>query len=123
MHTWTKDMGATYRPGIVGTKPSVIPPVVADGSNPYRRWPGVSPGIIRYSFTDPGRMEGWVGLAARGGREICWYELHGESNLCRVHGDTMVYSLCYTNWIGVVEFELQSKKKAQDQVFMKWRLQ
>ena len=72
------DIYATYRPGIVGTKPSVIPPVVADGSNPHRRWPRVSPGIVRYSFTDLGRMEGWVGLAARGGREIWWYDLHGN---------------------------------------------
>ena len=31
------DIYATYRPGIVGTKPSVIPPVVADESNPHRR--------------------------------------------------------------------------------------
>ena len=54
------DMGANYRPRIVGTWPSVIPP--------HRRWwPGIDSGIIRYSFTDLGRM------AARGGREICRY--------------------------------------------------
>ena len=40
-------------------------------------------------------MEGWVGLAARGGREICWYDLHGESHPGRSHGSTMVYPLCY----------------------------
>ena len=32
---------------------------------------------------------------ARGDREICWYDLHGESNLGRPHGSTMVYPLCY----------------------------
>ena len=31
------DMCATYRPGIVGIQPSVIPPVVVNGSNPHRR--------------------------------------------------------------------------------------
>ena len=41
---------------------------MVDGSNPHRRWPRVSPSSIRYSFTDLGRMECWVGLAARGGR-------------------------------------------------------
>ena len=41
--------------------------------------------------------KGWkVGLAARGGRKIWWYDLHGESNPCRSHGSTMVYSLCYS---------------------------
>ena len=33
---------------------------------------------------------------ARGDREICWYDLHGESNLGRPHGSTMVYPLCYS---------------------------
>ena len=28
-------------------------------------------------------MEGWVDLAAWGDREICWYDLHQESNLGR----------------------------------------
>ena len=88
-------MCATYRPGIVGTQPSVIPPVVVDGSNPNFRWPRVSPGIIRYSFTDLGRMEGWVVLAVQGGREIWWYNLHRDSNPGRRHGRTMVYPLCY----------------------------
>ena len=32
---------------------------------------------------------------ARGDREIRWYDLHGESNLGRPHGSTMVYPLCY----------------------------
>ena len=76
------NVGATYPP-IVGT-----PPVVVDESNPHCRWPRVSPGIIRYSFTDLGRMEGWVGIAARGDREICWYDLHGESNPGRSHSRT-----------------------------------
>ena len=61
--------------------PSLIPPVVVDGSNPQRWWLGVSPGIVWYSFTDLGRMNGWVSLAARGDKEICWYHLHGESIL------------------------------------------
>ena len=52
-------------------------------------WPGVSPGIIRYSFTNLGRMEGWVSLAARRGGEIWWYDLHGESSPGRSHGSTM----------------------------------
>ena len=49
------DMGATYRPGIVGTYPSVIPPAVVDGSVDD---PGVCSSIIRYPFTNLGRMEG-----------------------------------------------------------------
>ena len=61
-----------------------------------RRWPGVSPSIIRYSFTDLGRMEGWVGLAALEGREICWYNIYGEWNPGRSHGSTVVYQLCYS---------------------------
>ena len=85
------DIGATYQPEIVGMYPLVIPPVVVDGSNYIRRWPGVNPGIILYSFIDLGRMEGWVGLAARGCREICWYDLHGESNSGCSHGSTLVY--------------------------------
>ena len=32
---------------------------------------------VLYSFTNLVKMEDWVGLAARGGREICWYDLHG----------------------------------------------
>ena len=42
-----------------------------------------------------------VGLAARGGREIWWYDLHGESNPGRSHSSAMVYSLCYTvlKWV------------------------
>ena len=38
---------------------------MVDGSNPHRRWPGVNPDIILFSFTDLRSMEGWVGLAAR----------------------------------------------------------
>ena len=74
------DMGVTYRAGIVATYLSAIPPVVVNGSNHHRRWSRVSPGITRYAFANLGRKEGWVGLATRGGREICWYDLHGESN-------------------------------------------
>ena len=36
------------------------------------------------------------GWKARGGREICWYDLHRESNLDRSHGSKMVYPLCYS---------------------------
>ena len=60
--------------------------MVVDGSSLHRRWPRVSSGIIWYSFTDLGRMEGWVGLAAPVGREICWYDLQGESSPNRLHG-------------------------------------
>ena len=74
MHTWTKDMGATYRPGIVGTKPSVIPPVVADGSNPHRRWPGVSPVL---SGTHLPTAEWWKAELAKQreevGRSVDWF--------------------------------------------------
>ena len=78
-----------------------MPPMVVDGGNRHSRWPWVLPGIMRYSFTDLARMEGWVGLAVRGGREICWYDLHRESNLGRSQGSTMVYPLCYShqNWL------------------------
>ena len=74
---------------------SVIPLVVINGNNPLCRWPGVSPGIIRYSFTDLGWIEGWFGLAARGNREICWYDLHWYSNPGRSHGSTVVYPIFY----------------------------
>ena len=36
-------------------------------------------------------MEAWVGLAAGGDREICWYDLHKELNLSRWYGSTMFY--------------------------------
>ena len=48
---------------------------------PHRRWPGVSLGIIRYAFNDLWRMEGWVGLAARGDKQICWHELPRDIKL------------------------------------------
>lgn len=67
-HTWT-----TY------TTVGHIRLVVVDGSNPHSRWLGVSPGIIRCSFTDLGSMEDWAGLTTRGYRGIYWYN-HGESN-------------------------------------------
>ena len=89
-------MCATYQPGIVGTQPSVIQPVVVNGSNLHHRCPRVSPSIIWNSFTDFSRMEDWVGLAARGGRKICWYYLQGESNLGSLHNSTMVHPLCYS---------------------------
>ena len=57
---------------------TIIIIVIIDGNNPYLRWPRVSPGIIRYSFTNLGRMEDLVDLAVRGHREICWYDLHED---------------------------------------------
>ena len=72
---------ANFPPGIVGTEPSVIPPVM-DWGNGHHRWHGVGAGIIRYSFTDIAMMEGWVGLAVQGDREICWCDLHEESKSC-----------------------------------------
>ena len=33
-------------------------------------------------------------LVARGSREICWYDLHGESKLSHSHSSTMVYPIC-----------------------------
>ena len=63
---------------------------------PYRGWPILSPGIIRYPFTYLGKIEGWVGLAVRGGGEICCYDFHRESNPDCWHGSTMVYPLCYS---------------------------
>ena len=91
---WPINLRVTDRPEIVCAQPSFIPPVVADGSNSHCRWPGVSHSIIRYSFTDLGRMEGWVGLAAQAYNEICWYDHHGKSNPGRSHGSRMVYPLC-----------------------------
>ena len=38
-------------------------------------------------------MEGRVGLAARKYGEICWYDLHEESNPGRLYGSTIVYPL------------------------------
>ena len=89
-------MGATYRPRIVGTWPSAIPAVVVDGSNPHRRWPGVSSRIILYSFIDLVMMEGWFGLAARGDREICC-----GMNQARVarYGNTIVYPIPYSCFV------------------------
>ena len=73
------DMGATYQPGIVGTWPSVIPPVVVDRSNPHRQWwPGVGPGTIRYLFNDLGRMAAWEG------REICRYDTGNRTGVARM---------------------------------------
>ena len=56
---------------------------------------GVSPSIIRYSFTDLGKMEGCIGLAARGEREKYCYDLHRNLNWNRLHGSTMVYPLSH----------------------------
>ena len=69
------------------------PPVVVDGSIPHCQWPGVTYGIIWYSFTNLWRMEGYVGLAVRGYREICWCYIHRESNPGRLHSSIMVYPL------------------------------
>ena len=85
---------ATYWPWVASTWLSVIPPMVVDGSNPHSWWSRVSPGIIWYSFTDLGRIEGWVGLTAPGDLEICWYDVHGELNLGCLHGSTMAYPQC-----------------------------
>ena len=85
------DMCATYRPRIVSSQPSAILPLVVDGSNSHCPWPRVSPSIVQYSLNDLGRMEDWVGLAARGGREIWWYNLYGESNPGHSDGSTMLY--------------------------------
>ena len=67
-----------------------------NGKNHHRRWPRVSVGIIWYLFTFMERMEGWVGQAALGYREICRYDLHDESNPGRSHGSTMNYPLSYS---------------------------
>ena len=69
---------------------------MVDRSNPHRRWPRVRPGIIRYSFTERGRMESWISLVPRAGREIWWYDRHGESNSCHSYCSTMVSPLCYS---------------------------
>ena len=63
---------------------------------PHHQWPTVTPSIIQYSLTNLGRMKSWVVLAAWGGREIWWYDLHGELNPGHSHGSTMVYPLCYS---------------------------
>ena len=55
-------------------------------TNSHHWWPGVKPIIIRYSFIDVWRMDGWVGLAAWGYKEVCWHDIHGESNLVCSHG-------------------------------------
>ena len=68
--------------------------LVVNGSNPHRRWPRVSHGIIRYSFFDLGRMETWVDLAAQGYNEICWHDHHENSNRGRSHGSKIVNPLC-----------------------------
>ena len=31
-------------------------------------------------------MDGWVGLAAWGYKEVCWHDIQGESNLVCSHG-------------------------------------
>ena len=99
MHTWTK-VPSTQLIWVQPTNPGYR---VLNRQSYHQWWlieatlivedPGVSPGIIRYSFTERGRMGGWVGLAARGDREICWYSLHGESKLDRSHCSTIVYPL------------------------------
>ena len=71
-----------------------MPPVVVDGSNLNRRWPAVSPGIFRCSFTGLGGMGGWVGLAGQGVRGICCYSLQGESIPGRSHGGAVAHPLC-----------------------------
>ena len=75
---WPVNLGVTWWPGVTGTYRLVITPVVVDRSNPNHRWPGVSPGIICYLFTNLGRMEGCVSPAAPGYKKICWYDLHGN---------------------------------------------
>ena len=41
--------------------------------------------------------EGWkVHLAARGHMEICWYNLHEETNPCLTHGSSVAYLLSYS---------------------------
>ena len=77
----------------------VIPPVMVDRRNPHCWWPGCSPGITWYSFTNLRGMEGSVGLAARGDREICCYDLHGEWNSCCSHGSTIIYPLCFSSLV------------------------
>ena len=44
--------------------------------------------------TSDGRRK--VGLAARGDRWICWYDLYGKLNPGHSHGSTMVYPICYS---------------------------
>ena len=78
MHTWT-EVPSTQLTWVWPTKPGSL----VRRRRSYHQWRSmiwVSPGVIQYSFTDLGRMEGWAGLAARVGREICWYHLDGESN-------------------------------------------
>ena len=70
------DMGATYWPMRLSRRS-------------YHHWwsmGAMTQGYPRYSFTHLGRMEGWIGLTAWGGWEICWYDLHGESNPGCLHG-------------------------------------
>ena len=91
------------------------------GSNPHHRWPGVRPGNIPNLFTDLGRIEDWVGLAARGSREICWNDLRGESNPGRLHGSTMVYPLCYSCCNIVGNFTLKNPDFFNINIRNKWK--
>ena len=89
-------MGVIYRPRLVGTYQVFILPVVVGGSNPHCQWPRVRPGTIQCSFTELGKLEGWVGLAAGGVRKISWYDLHGESKPDRWHRSTIIHPLWYS---------------------------
>ena len=108
---WPVNLRVTHRPRIVGTSSSVISLVVVHGINPYRRWPGVSPGIIRYSFTDTvGRMDFWldgVRLLLWGYRVICWYDFYEISNPGHSYGSTIFTH--YSTNIGTYKQVLESK--------------
>lgn len=69
-----------------------MPPVVVDGSNLNRRWPAVSPGIFRCSFTGLGGMGGWEsgGSAAIASR--------GESIPGRSHGGAVAHRCAAAAW-------------------------
>ena len=102
---------------------STNPPlVVVDGNNPHFQWPGVSPGIIRYSFMDLGIMEGWVGRATREYMEIFWYGLHVEWNTGFLYGSTLVYPLCY-NCLGTGNYvhKLSSHLKSLSQFLKRFQ--
>ena len=90
------NLGVRWWPGVTGTYRSVITPVVVERSNPNHRWPGVSPGIICYLFTNLGRMDGCVSPAAPEYKKICWYDLHGEPSPGCSYRSTMIYPLCYS---------------------------
>ena len=48
-------------------------------------------------------MEGWVGLAVWGDKEIYWYDLHEESNPAHSHGSVMV------NYYAPVDFKIHCR--------------